>query len=133
MKSYRYLPVLVFITLSASALFAQQGFTNETRALFILDISRYVQFDDSTQEREEFSITLLDNDANLFFDLEKLAKTRKEIQGKPIRISVCTAIEKLDPVQVVFLNRVDEFRIEDVISKISGFNTLLISEGYPFR
>jgi len=133
MKSYRYLPVLVFITLSASTLFAQQGFTNETRALFILDISRYVQFDDSTQEREEFSITLLDNDANLFFDLEKLAKTRKEIQGKPIRISVCTAIEKLDPVQVVFLNRVDGFRIEDVINKISGSNTLLISEGYPFR
>jgi len=133
MKSYRYLPVLVFITLSASALFAQQGFTNETRALFILDISRYVQFDDSTQEREEFLITLLDNDANLFFDLEKLAKTRKEIQGKPIRISVCTAIEKLDPVQVVFLNRVDGFRIEDVINKISGSNTLLISEGYPFR
>ena len=133
MKSYRYLPVLVFITLSASALFAQQGFTNETRALFILDISRYVQFDDSTQEREEFSITLLDNDANLFFDLEKLAKTRKEIQGKPIRISVCTAIEQLKTVQVVFLNRVDGFRIEDVINKISGSNTLLISEGYPFR
>ncbi|NOR33704.1 MAG: DUF4154 domain-containing protein, partial [Bacteroidales bacterium] len=133
MKSYRYLPVLVFITLSASALFAQQGFTNETRALFILDISRYVQFDDSTQEREEFSITLLDNDANLFFDLEKLAKTRKEIQGKPIRISVSTSIEKLEPVHVVFLNRVDGFRIEDVISKITGSNTLLISEGYPFR
>jgi len=133
MKSYRYIPVLVFITLSASALFAQQGFTNETRALFILDISRYVQFDDSTQEREEFSITLLDNDANLFFDLEKLAKTRKEIQGKPIRISVSTSIEKLEPVQVVFLNRVDGFRIEDVISKITGSNTLLISEGYPFR
>jgi len=92
-----------------------------------------VQFDDSTQEREEFSITLLDNDANLFFDLEKLAKTRKEIQGKPIRISVSTSIEKLEPVQVVFLNRVDGFRIEDVISKITGSNTLLISEGYPFR
>jgi hypothetical protein len=27
----------------------------------------------------------------------------------------------------------DEFRIEDVINKIEGSNTLLISEGYPFR
>ncbi len=133
MKSYRYIPVLVFITLSASAIFAQQGFTNETRALYILDISRYVQFDDTTQVREEFMITLLDNDSNLFFDLEKLAKTRKEIQGKPILINVCTTIEKLEPVHVVFLNRVDGFNIEKVISKISGSNTLLISEGYPFR
>ncbi len=133
MKSFRYLLVLVFISLSASALFAQQGFTNETRALLILDISRYVNFDSATQESDEFLITLLDNDSNLFFDLEKLSKTRKEIQGKPIRISVCTTIEKLVPAQVVFLNRVDGFRIEDVINKIAGSNTLLISEGYPFR
>ena len=133
MKSFRYLLVLVFISLSAPALFAQQGFTNETRALLILDISRYVNFDSTTQESDEFLITLLDNDSNLFFDLEKLAKTRKEIQGKAIRISVCTTIEKLEPAQVVFLNRVDGFRIEDVINKIAGSNTLLISEGYPFR
>jgi len=133
MKSFRFLPILVFLALSASALFAQQGFTNETRALLILDISRYVSFNDSTQEREEFSITLLDNDSNLFFDLEKLAKTRKEIQGKVIRIRVCTSIDKLEPAHVVFLNRVDEFQIEDVINRISGTNTLLISEGYPFQ
>ncbi len=133
MKSFRFLPILVFLALSASALFAQQGFTNETRALLILDISRYVSFNDTTPEREEFSITLLDNDSNLFFDLEKLAKTRKEIQGKAIRIRVCTSIDKLEPAHVVFLNRVDGFQIENVISKISGTNTLLISEGYPFQ
>jgi serine phosphatase RsbU (regulator of sigma subunit) len=133
MKSFRFLPILVFLALSASALFAQKGFTNETRALLILDISRYVSFNDTTPEREEFSITLLDNDSNLFFDLEKLAKTRKEIQGKVIRIRVCTSIDKLEPAHVVFLNRVDGFQMEDVISKISGTNTLLISEGYPFQ
>ncbi len=133
MKSFRYLSILVLIASSAPALFAQQGFTNETRALLILDISRYVFYDDAVPEQEEFSITLLDNDSNLFFDLEELAKTRKEVQGKPIRIRVCTSIEKLEPAHVVFLNRVDGFRIEEVITKISGTNTLLISEGYPFR
>ena len=133
MKSFRYLSILVLIASSAPALFAQQGFTNETRALLILDISRYVFYDDAVPEQEEFSITLLDNDSNLFFDLEELAKTRKEVQGKPIRIRVCTSIEKLEPAQVIFLNRVDGFRIEEVITKISGTNTLLISEGYPFR
>ncbi len=133
MKSIRYLPILVFIALSAPVLLAQQGFTNETRALLILDISRYVLFDDEVHDQEEFFITLLDNDSNLFFDLDELAKTRKRIQGKAIRIRVCTEIEKLEPGQVVFLNRVDEFRIEELIQKISGTNTLLISEGYPFR
>lgn len=133
MKSFRYLSILVLIAFSAPALFAQQGFTNETRALLILDISRYVFYDDALPEQEEFSITILDNDSNLFFDLEELAKTRKEVQGKPIRISVCTSIDNLEPAHVVFLNRVDGFRIDEVITKISGTNTLLISEGYPFR
>jgi len=124
----------VFVmSIAASTLLAQQGFTNETRALFILDISRYVSFDDSINERDEFLISLLDNDSDLFFDLEELAKTRKMIQGKPIRIRVYTTIDQLGPGHVVFLNHVDGFRIEDVKQKISGKNTLLISEGYPFR
>lgn len=125
--------ILVYLASSAGTLFAQKGFTNETRALLILDISRYVSFNDSIPEREDFYITLLDNDSNLFFDLEKLSKTRKEIQGKAIRISVTTSINKLEPAHVVFLNRVDGFKIEDVKRKISGTNTLLISEGYPFQ
>jgi serine phosphatase RsbU (regulator of sigma subunit) len=133
MFNSRIIALLLFLFSSASALVAQQGFTNENRALFILDISRYVSFNDSVPGREEFQINLLDNDSNLFFDLDKLARTRKEIQGKAIRIRVFTSIEELEPAHVVFLNRVDGFRIAEVIKKISGKNTLLISEGYPFR
>ncbi len=133
MKSFRYLPILVLLALSACALFAQQGFTNETRALYILDISRYVRFNDSIQEREEFIITVLEKNSNLYFDLEELSKNRKEIQGKPIAIRVCTDIPKLQAGQVVFLNRQDGFNMDEVIEQTKGSNTLLISEGYPFR
>ncbi len=133
MKSFRYLPILVLLALSASALFAQQGFTNETRALYILDISRYVRFNDSILEREEFIITVLEKNSNLYFDLEELSKNRKEIQGKPIAIRVCTDILKLQAGQVVFLNRQDGFNMDEVIEQTKGSNTLLISEGYPFR
>jgi serine phosphatase RsbU (regulator of sigma subunit) len=133
MKSFRYLPILVLLALSACALFAQQGFTNETRALYILDISRYVIFNDSIQAREEFVITVLEKNSNLYFELEELSKNRKEIQGKPIAIRVCTDIPKLQAGQVVFLNRQDGFNMDEVIEQTKGSNTLLISEGYPFR
>jgi serine phosphatase RsbU (regulator of sigma subunit) len=133
MKGFRTLLLLAIFVLSASHLLAQQGFTNETRALFILDISRYVLFSDSDQGREEFIITLIDNDTDLFNDLDNLSKTRKEIQGKPIRIRVCTSIDKLEPGQVVFLNKAEGFEIEELIKKTRGTNTLLISEGFPFR
>ena len=132
-KSFGNLVFLVLFFLSAPLVLAQDGFTNETRALYILDISRYVLFNDAEQGREDFLITLLDNDTDLFFDLEKLSKTRKEIQGLPIRIRVCTDIEKLEPGQLVFLNRVDGFEMDEVIKKTRGANTLVISEGYPFR
>jgi len=133
MKSYRTLVILVLFYISVPTMLAQEGFTNETRALYILDISRYVLYNDSDRGHEDFMITLLDNDTDLFFDLEKLSKTRKEIQGLPIRIRVCTDIEKLEPGQLVFLNRVDGFDMDEVIKKTRGANTLLISEGYPFR
>ncbi|MDF1573721.1 MAG: YfiR/HmsC family protein [Bacteroidales bacterium] len=133
MKRFHKLVMLVIITLAAPTIFAQQGFTNETRALYILDISRYVLFTDTNHLQDQFVITILDNDSNLYFDMEKLAKTRREIQGKPIVIKVCTDILYLQPSQVVFLNREDGFRIDEVIEKIRGENTLLISEGYPFR
>lgn len=133
MKRFNHLVLLAIFILSASTILAQQGFTNETRALFILDISRYVQFADSARGSDQFIITILDNDSNLYFDLEKLARTRKEIQGKPIAIKVCTDILYLQPSQVVFLNREDGFEIEEVIKKTKGGHTLLISEGYPFR
>ena len=133
MKGFRTLVMLVLFSLFAPILLAQEGFTNETRALYILDISRYVLYNDADQGREDFLITLLDNDTDLYFDLEEQAKTRKKIQGLPIRITVCTDIEELEPGQVVFLNRVDGFEIDELIKKIRGANTLLISEGYPFR
>lgn len=133
MKCLKKWVILIFIAIWASAIFAQQGFTNETRALFILDISRYVLFEDSIHQHENFVITVLDNDSQLYFDLDKLSKTRKEIQGKPIAIRVCTDINYLQPGQVVFVNREDGFEIDEAIQKIKGTNTLLISEGYPFR
>jgi serine phosphatase RsbU (regulator of sigma subunit) len=133
MKNFGHIRVLLFISLSVSNLMAQQGFTNETRALFILDISRYVMYNDTALERKEFTITLLDKDSELFFDLDELAKTRKEIQGKPIQIRVATEIDGLRPGQVAFVNRIDDFKMEEVLRKISGNKTLLISEGYPFR
>ena len=133
MKNFGHIRILLFISLSVSNLMAQQGFTNETRALFILDISRYVMYNDTALERKEFTITLLDKDSELFFDLDELAKTRKEIQGKPIQIRVATEIDGLRPGQVVFVNRIDDFKMEEVLRKISGNKTLLISEGYPFR
>ncbi|MGW8316648.1 MAG: YfiR/HmsC family protein [Bacteroidales bacterium] len=118
---------------------AGEGFNDQTRALYILDISKYVEFDSTyernvTNERDSvFVISILSEDLDLYWELEKLSRTRKTVQGKTIRILVSKDIDGLSPSQVVFVSQRDNYRITDVLKKIMGQNTLLISEGYPFR
>lgn len=112
---------------------APEGFNDQTRALYILDISKYVEFDSTYERDSAFVISILSEDLGLYWELEKLSKTRKTVQRKPIRILVSRDIGDLQPSQVVFVSQRENYRITDVLKKIRGQNTLLISEGYPFR
>ncbi len=129
----RNLFILTFLSLFSAYNYAQEGFTDQTRALYILDISRYVVFDESFQNQEEFTISILGKELDLYWELERLSKTRKEIQGKPIKILVSSDVSLLKPSQVVFVNSLEKYQIKDVLKAITGSKTLLISEGYPFR
>ena len=133
MKINRYTVFLVLITLLCSQIIAQEGFSDKTRALYILDISKYVTFDESFAGKQEFIISVLDRDDQLYWELERLGKSRKRIQEKPIRILLCAKTEQIRPSSVVFVNREDQYDIDGVLAKVKGNNTLLISEGYPFR
>jgi len=129
----RNLIILTLLSLFSASNYAQEGFTDQTRALYILDISRYVEFDDSFQNQDEFTISILGKELDLYWELERLSKTRKEIQGKPIKILVSSEVSLLKPSQVVFVNSLEKYQIKDVLKAITGSKTLLISEGYPFR
>ncbi len=133
MKNFRYPLILLFISLVCNALFAQDGFDDKTRALYILDISKYVKFDESFDDRKEFVISVLDRDDKLYWQLERLSKVRKTIQRKPIKIRLCARRDQLKGSSVVFVNSSDGYSIGHVLDMVLGKNTLLISEGYPFR
>ncbi|MDX2430581.1 MAG: YfiR/HmsC family protein [Bacteroides sp.] len=133
MKKYRYTFLLLLFGLSAGLLLGQDGFGDKDRALYILDISKYVKFDDSFANKQEFVITVLDRDDQLYWELQRLSETRKSIQGKEIKILLCAKTEELSSSSVVYVNRADEYALGPVLEQISGKNTLLISEGYPFR
>jgi hypothetical protein len=132
MRLFRYSLVIISLSLILP-LRGQEGFNNQTRALYILDISKYVRFRGPATEQTCFTISLLDNDDRLYWELEAMSRTRKELQGKPIKIFLYSGIEALGESHVVFVNHEDEYHIEKVLEKISGKNTLLISEGYPFQ
>lgn len=111
----------------------QQELDDNTRATLILDIARYVEYDETFDQLKEFSITVLDDDDSFYWPLERMASERKFIQGKPIRINLVPRPNMLKKTQVIYLNSQDEYRIKEVLKQIEGWNTLVIGEGYPFR
>lgn len=134
MQIRTFLLSLVFLcTVSGTSLY-QKGFDNGTRALYIMDISQYVQWPAGKMlPAEEFSIAVLSKSDSLYWELENLAKNRKFIQGKPARIYLFRDPEHITPGNVLFVNAKEGYKLNQVLDKIKGNNTLLISEGYQFR
>lgn len=128
-----FLTGLLFCTVMCQVLHGQGGFDNSTRALYILDISKYVEWDDSIQSHADFKIGVLGNDVDLYWELNNMAKTREFIQDKPIKIFLFREIDDFEKVQVLYVNKSEGFKIDQVLRRTKGNNTLVISEGYEFQ
>ena len=113
--------------------FAQEGFDNTTRALYILDISKYVEWDDSLQSHADFKIAILGEDTDFYWELYNMANTRKFIQDKPIKVFLFRDIKDIEKSHVLFVHKKEDFNIKRVLDATTGNNTLVISEGYEFN
>jgi len=123
--------ILFFLFVSKSL--AQGGFDNPTRALYIFDLSRYIDYGPDFADSSNFKIGVLLGDYDLIYELGNLAKTRTRIQDKPVVIVGFKNIESISHTQVLYLNKNAGFDIEMVRAKIAGHQTMLITEGYEFR
>ena len=74
--------ILFFLFVSKSL--AQGGFDNPTRALYIFDLSRYIDYGPGFADSSNFKIGVLLGDYDLIYELGNLAKTRTRIQDKPV-------------------------------------------------
>ncbi len=120
--------LLLFSTFS----YAQEGFDNRTRALYIFDIARFVDYGDALDTMALFKVGVLSKDNELYFDMANLAKTRKEIQGKPLVVVVFRDESKIEYTNVLFVSEDENFNLDRVRQMIDGKKTLLITEGYEF-
>ena len=124
---------MVLLVLIYPSIYAQGGFDNSTRALYILDISKYVEWDDSLQSHADFKIGVLGNNVDLYWELYNMAKTRKFIQNKPIKIFLFRELKDFEKVHVLYVNKEEGFKIDQVLRRTAGNNTLVVSEGYDFQ
>ena len=115
------------------SLYCQRGFDNPTRALYIFDLSRYIDYGSGFADSANFRIGVLLGDYDLIYELGNLVKTRTQIQQKPVVIVGFKNIESITHTQVLYLDKNAGHDLDMVKSKISGHQTMLITEGYEFR
>jgi serine phosphatase RsbU (regulator of sigma subunit) len=125
--------IILFLILNYSLSAQTTGFDNSIRALYILDISKYVEWDDNIQSKADFIIGILGTDTDFYWELFNMAKTRQFIQNKPIKILLFRDINSIEKSQVLYVNIREGFKIKQVLDKTKGNNTLVISEGYEFQ
>lgn len=135
-KMIRFLKVsfltLGLIIISANA-YSQGGIDNGTRAVFIFDISKYIDFGAGFADSSVFKIGVLDKTSELFLEMGNVAKTRNTIQGKPVQLVKFYNEDKIVHTQVIYLNKASGYNLNKVKAMLNGRQTLILTEGYEFR
>ncbi len=122
--------VLIFLTNIA---FSQGGFDNPTRALYIFDLAKYIDYGPGFADSSTFKIGVLVGDYDLVYEMANLSKTRNRIQEKPVSVVGFRNLSSLTHVQVLYVNENAGFNLNRIKEQIEGKQTMLITEGYEFR
>jgi serine phosphatase RsbU (regulator of sigma subunit) len=113
--------------------FSQGGFDNPTRALYIFDLAKYVDFGPGFADSSSFKIGFMVGEYNLINEMAFIARTRNRIQDKPVIVAGFSKIESITPTQVLYVKKDAGYDLDRIKAKIAGKQTMLITEGYEFR
>ena len=113
--------------------FGQTSLNNGTRAVFIFDIAKYIDYGPGFADSSVFRIGVLDRDEFLFFEMGNLRTTRTRIQDKPVELVKFNSESKITHTQVLYVNKASGFNLDKVRAAIGNHQTLLLTEGYEFR
>ncbi len=113
--------------------FCQDVINNGTRAVFIFDIAKYIDYGPGFADSSVFKIGILDKDVALFFEMGNLRKTRTKIQDKPVEIVKFNSESQIIHTQLLYVNKASGFNLNKVKAAIDKQQTLLLTEGYEFR
>ena len=129
----RFQVITLGLMLFISNSYSQGGTNNGTRAVFIFDIAKYIDYGQAFADSAVFKIGILDKTSELFWEMGNLAKTRKTIQDKPVQLVVFRNEDQILHTQLLYVNKASGFNLNKVRAKLEGQETLLLTEGYEFR
>jgi Serine phosphatase RsbU, regulator of sigma subunit len=111
----------------------QNVMDNSSKAVYIFDMARYIDYGPGFADSSVFKIGVLDNTSELFWAMGNLARTRKTIQNKPVQLVIFRSEEKILHTQILFVSKSSGFNLNKIRAKLEGHQTMLITEGFEFR
>ncbi|HLN21039.1 MAG TPA: YfiR/HmsC family protein [Bacteroidales bacterium] len=129
----RFSVITLILFIIVTGLNRVSGQSNGTKALFIFDIARYIDYGPQFADSSVFKIGILDKDEYMFLELGNLAKTRKTIQEKPVQVVRFNSENQIIHTQLLYVNKASGFNINRIKERLNGHQTLLLTEGYEFR
>lgn len=130
---FRIIALITSLVITINLSKAQQGFDDATRALFIFDLARYVDFEPGLADSSTFKMGIVGGGVDLFFEMGNLRTTRPLIQNNPVELMRFQFVDRIKYTEVLFLSKESGLDIKKVQAAIEGKKTLLITEGYEFR
>jgi hypothetical protein len=107
-KQRQYLRVSIFtaglILIMHNAL-SLNVLNNSSKAVFIFDMAKYIDYGPGFADSAVFKIGILDNASELFWAMGELVRTRKTIQDKPVQLVLFRTEEKILHTQILFVNK----------------------------
>ncbi|MCK5856413.1 MAG: DUF4154 domain-containing protein [Bacteroidales bacterium] len=107
-------------------------FDNESRAIYILDIAKYISWP-KTNDAENFRVGVLEQDSALFHSMQLEASERGLLHNKNISVHMFSHEDNIRNVDIIFFKKIDNFDISKVFEMIGGKPVLMITEGYPYH
>jgi len=132
-RFYRASVLSFGLILLINSAYSQREIDNGTRAVFIFDIAKNIDYGPGFADSAVFKIGILDRDEFLFFEMGNLRKTRTTIQDKPVVLIKFNTESQIVHTQLLYVNKNAGFNLNKVRNAIGNRQTLLLTEGYEFR
>ncbi len=111
---------------------SQEAFDHQSRAEYIFDIARYVNYEKEAVIRE-FRIGILGTDTALYEAMQAEAARRDSVQQKPVKIYLFDKPDDFVYCHVLYTHKEYGFKLPDIYKAINQRPVLLITENYPFH
>jgi serine phosphatase RsbU (regulator of sigma subunit) len=123
----------LMLTIMTRISYSQNVLDNSSKAVFIFDMAKYIDYGSGFADSSVFKIGILDDKSDLFWAMGNLSRTRKMIQDKPVQLVLFRSEDKIQHTQILFVNKSSGFNINKVKLMIQGHQTMLMTEGFQFR